>query len=69
MPTDKTDTEIHTVKKITASEQTRANIKAGLFSGVFCSALFNPWDRALYLSVKNHRKLITRESSFFPAKI
>ena len=29
------------------------NFISGLFTGTFSAAAFNPWDRALYLSVKN----------------
>lgn len=35
---------------------------SGLAAGVAQAGLFNPFDRALYLSVKNHRKFLTPEN-------
>ena len=37
-------------------------LKCGLFSGVGQAALFNPWDRALYLSVKNNTMFLDRSN-------
>lgn len=40
--------------KLNVKNQLTVDVASGLFTGVFCSGLFNPWDRALYLSVKNN---------------
>jgi hypothetical protein len=35
---------------------------SGLLTGAICSGLFNPWDRALYLSVVNKRPFLSFEN-------
>jgi hypothetical protein len=35
-----------------------ADISAGLGVGLFKAVIFNPWDRAMYLSVKDHRPFL-----------
>lgn len=37
----------------------KAPILSGLFSGAFCAGFFNPWDKALYLSVKHQRPFLS----------
>ena len=52
-------------KKSTSSEHTINNtviFTAGIFTAVFCSGLFNPWDRALYLSVKNNKPFLSLDN-------
>ena len=39
-----------------------SNVVAGTAVGVLQSVLFNPWDRALYLSVKEKRPFLLREN-------
>src|SRR5580704_11793431 len=41
--------------------QLSIDVTAGLISGICCSGLFNPWDRALYLSVKNDRPFLSAD--------
>lgn len=53
-------------KKSLIKQQLTADVAAGLFTGVFCAALFNPWDRALYLSVKNNKPFLTIENFKHP---
>ena len=53
-------------KKLTIKKQLSIDVKAGLASGVFCSGLFNPWDRALYLSVKNNNPFLTKDNFRHP---
>lgn len=38
----------------------------GIFSGLIQAAVFNPWDRALYLSVSNHRPFLRMENFKHP---
>lgn len=47
-------------KKITTGKKPGFTIDlvAATVTGVFTAAVFNPWDRALYLSVKHHRPFI-----------
>lgn len=40
-------------------QQLGIDIASGLFTGAFCSGLFNPFDRALYLSVKCSRPFLS----------
>src|SRR3990167_2918640 len=40
-------------------QQFSIDIACGLFTGAFCSGLFNPYDRALYLSVKCTRSFLS----------
>jgi len=42
------------------------DVGAGLFSGAFCAGLFNPWDRALFLSVSNFRPFLRWENFYKP---
>ena len=39
---------------------------SGLFAGVAQAGLFNPFDRALYLSVKNNVKFLSKENFVNP---
>jgi hypothetical protein len=39
--------------------QTQIYAVAGFTSGLLQAAIFNPWDRALYLSVKNHSRFLS----------
>lgn len=38
----------------------------GILSGLIQAAVFNPWDRALYLSVANHRPFLRAENFKHP---
>ena len=38
----------------------------GLSSGLICAGIFNPWDRALYLSVKNDIPFLRKENFMNP---
>jgi hypothetical protein len=38
----------------------------GFIAGIFQAGLFNPWDRALYLSVKNHSAFLCKENFKHP---
>lgn len=42
------------------------DITCGLFTGAFCSGLFNPWDRALYLSVFHSRSFLSLKNFSAP---
>ncbi len=39
---------------------------SGVFSGTSCAAIFHPWDRGVYLSVKNHRSVFSRANFHRP---
>jgi hypothetical protein len=39
-----------------------SKLNCGLFSGLVQAAVFNPWDRALYLSVMHHRPFLKMEN-------
>lgn len=56
---DKHD-EYHQIKKIKAKQQIAIDLGSGLFTGILCSGFFNPWDRALYLSVKNNNSFLSQ---------
>lgn len=45
------------LKKLNTHEK---HFLAGLFSGVIQAGVFNPWDRALYLSVKDKRRFLSK---------
>lgn len=49
-------------QKLSIAQKFNIDVASGLFSGVFCAGLFNPWDRALYLSVKDHRPFLSKEN-------
>ena len=53
------NTENEAEKKGAALKKLNVTFASGFFTGMFCSALFNPWDRALYLSVKNNIPFIS----------
>jgi hypothetical protein len=38
--------------------ETNINTVAGIVCGLFQAGLFNPWDRALYLSVRDRRHFL-----------
>lgn len=40
-------------------EQLKINLLSGAISSSVCAGAFNPWDRALYLSVKNKRPFLS----------
>lgn len=54
---NKNQTVTHKIK-----QQLTIDVSSGLFTGVLCSGLFNPWDRALYLSVKNNTSFLSKEN-------
>jgi hypothetical protein len=41
------------------SKHTLVKINCGLLGGISQAGLFNPWDRALYLSVKHNRPFLS----------
>lgn len=41
-------------------------MSCGVFSGFVQASMFNPWDRALYLSVKNNRKFLDKQNFVNP---
>ncbi|MBA4697279.1 MAG: hypothetical protein H2069_07825 [Legionella sp.] len=47
---------------LTYHQKLNIDIASGLIAGVLCSGLFNPWDRALYLSVKNNRPFLSLDN-------
>ena len=49
-------------KKLSITQKFNIDVASGLFSGVFCAGLFNPWDRALYLSVRDRKPFLSREN-------
>lgn len=55
----------NTVEKKTL-QKFNVTMASGFFTGMFCSALFNPWDRALYLSVKNNISFLSRDNFTSP---
>jgi hypothetical protein len=46
-----------------------SNVLAGTGVGVLQSVLFNPWDRALYLSVKEKRPFLLRANFAHPYQV
>lgn len=52
--------------KATRSTQAAADMSAGLCVGLCKALIFNPWDRAMYLSVKEHRPFLHRENFVNP---
>jgi hypothetical protein len=44
------------------SDNPALNLIAGMVSGLFIAGVFNPWDRALYLSVKEQRPFLDRRN-------
>lgn len=56
----------HLDTELTAKQQFSLHTACGLFTGIFCSGLFNPWDRALYLSVKNNKPFLSIENFIAP---
>ena len=52
--------------KVRVKQQLTIDITAGLFTGIFCSGLFNPWDRALYLSIKNNKPFLSIDNFRHP---
>lgn len=49
-------------KRLTFSQQFNVDFVSGLTAGVTCAGLFNPWDRALYLSVTKQRPFLLWEN-------
>eukprot|EP01083_Nonionella_stella_P013985 39345_1 len=58
IPTMTVDSEEPLVEK----RETSRLLGAGLMSGVAVATLFNPWDRALYLSVRNNVAFLSRSN-------
>jgi hypothetical protein len=52
--------------KINKKTNINTNVLAGLVSGIIQAGLLNPWDRALYLSVKENRKFLTKSNFLSP---
>lgn len=57
-----------TVQNVVKDKLTPNNITtfSGLISGLVQAGLFNPWDRALYLSVRENRRFLHRENFVAP---
>lgn len=53
-------------KKASKKNQFTIHTLSGLFTGAFCAAIFNPWDKALYLSVKHCRPFLSAENFVRP---
>lgn len=65
MSSPRNNSDIHEIEahsQLTAQQKLNVNIISGLFTGMFSSGLFNPWDRALYLSVKENRPFLSIEN-------
>lgn len=60
------NTENEAEKKGTALKKLNVTFASGFFTGMFSSALFNPWDRALYLSVKNEISFLSWDNFTSP---
>lgn len=56
------DNKTEGLPKLQVQQQLNVDVASGLASGIFCSGLFNPWDRALYLSVKNNKPFLSAEN-------
>lgn len=52
--------------KLNKTQKLNIDVASGLIAGVANSGLFNPWDRALYLSVKYHRPFLSWENFTAP---
>lgn len=52
--------------KLTISQQANVDIASGFFTGLTCAGLFNPWDKALFLSVKHRRPFLSRANFSSP---
>lgn len=50
----------------TAGPHLSIDVISGLVTGMICSGLFNPWDRALYLSVVKQRPFLSFENFTHP---
>jgi hypothetical protein len=64
MSNSRNNSDAHIGLKI--QQQLNINVLSGLITGVFCSGLFNPWDRALYLSVINRRAFLSGDNFRLP---
>ena len=53
-------------KPITKQQQFNIDIISGLLSGAVCAGLFNPWDRALCLSVTHSRPFLLKANFTSP---
>lgn len=60
--TSRHHTSIATVEQSTVPKVNWVSFLSGLTAGVAQAGLFNPFDRALYLSVKNHTPFLRREN-------
>lgn len=47
-------------------QQFNIDFISGLVAGVSCAAAFNPWDKALYLSLKNRRDFLNKANFLHP---
>ena len=65
MPSDEKEHVAHDSKS-KVQNQLNINLISGLFSGISCAGIFNPWDRALYLSVKYKRPFILSDNFKVP---
>lgn len=52
--------------KLNKKQKLNIDVASGLIAGVANSGLFNPWDRALYLSVKYNRPFLSWENFTAP---
>jgi len=52
--------------RYTSIIETAKILNCGIISGLSQAAVFNPWDRALYLSVKNERPFLDRQNFLRP---
>lgn len=59
--------EIHSNKGI-HKNSTTSLLSCGVMAGLIQAGIFNPWDRALYLSVKNDRSFLHHENFINPFK-
>lgn len=53
-------------RKALSFRRTTKLLNCGLMSGLMQAIIFNPWDRALYLSVKHERIFLTLENFKHP---
>jgi len=66
MDSDNTTVDSATIAKLHRSDYSLSRVlsllNCGFTSGLLQAAVFNPWDRALYLSVLHHRRFLHNDN-------
>ncbi|STX51561.1 Mitochondrial carrier protein [Legionella busanensis] len=65
-PNESNTLENHPSAKQETQKSFNVNFVSGLVTGSACAGLFNPWDRALYLSIKENRPFLSKENFTAP---